>query len=106
MDVAPPSRTAARARELLVLATMMAVALWAVLFVDASSGTTRGRISGLPIGTDFVYFYTLADVGRRGAYDALASLEAFRTEQLRLLPDTADTPYPPVYPPQLALLLS
>jgi hypothetical protein len=85
---------------------MMAAALWSVFLVDASSGTSRGRLSGLPIGTDFVYFYTLAHVGRAGNFDPLGSNAAFYREQMRVVPTAADTPYPPVYPPQLAVLLS
>jgi hypothetical protein len=106
--MAPPPtehRTASRGRELQVLATMLAVILWGVFLFDVSSGTERGRLSGLPIGTDFVYFYTMAHVGLSGHYDALASDAAFANEQLRVVP-TADTLYPPVYPPQLAVLLS
>lgn len=100
------SRTAARARELLVLATMLAVVLWTIFIVDVSSETTRGRLSGLYIGTDFVNFYTLAHVGHSGNYAALASQEAFHAEQVRVLPDSVDTHYPPVYPPQVMLMLT
>jgi hypothetical protein len=100
------ARTHTRARELLVLASVAAAVLWGIFLLDATSGTSRGRVSGLPIGTDFIQFYTLAHIGRDGRYDALGSFERFRAEQLRVLPDTADTPYPPVYPPQVAKALS
>ena len=99
-------QTATRAKELLVLATIVASVLWGITAFDASSGTGRGRLSGLPIGTDFVNFYALAHIGQSGRYEALASFESFRAEQRRLLPRAADTPYPPVYPPQVALAMS
>jgi hypothetical protein len=101
-----PSKTAARARELLVLASMMATVLWGIAIVDATSGTSRGRLSGLPVGTDFINFYTLAHVGAQSRYHVLATLDAFHAEQVRVLPDSDATLYPPVYPAQVALLLS
>ena len=103
--VASP-RSAARARELLVVASIIACVLWGLTGFDLSSGTHRGRLSGLPIGTDFVQFYAMAHVGRSGRYEVLASFESFRAEQQRLLPSAADTFYPPVYPPQVALVMS
>ena len=103
--VASP-RSAARARELLVVASIIASVLWGLTGFDLSSGTLRGRLSGLPIGTDFVQFYAMAHVGRSGRYEVLASFESFRAEQQRPLPSAADTFYPPVYPPQVALVMS
>ena len=103
--VASP-RSAARARELLVVASIIACVLWGLTGFDLSSGTLRGRLSGLPIGTDFVNFYAMAHVGRSGRYEVLASFESFRAEQQRLIPSAADSPYPPVYPPQVALVMS
>jgi hypothetical protein len=107
MATTPQSpRTAARARELLVLASMMAVVLWGIAIIDATSGTSRGRLSGLPIGTDFIQFYTLAHIGHDSRYPALADIDSFHAEQMRVVPGFDATVYPPVYPPQLALLLS
>ena len=97
--------TAARARELLVLASMMATVLWGIAIIDAASGTSRGRVSGLPIGTDFINFYTLAHIGAQSRYQVLATLDTFHAEQVRVLPDSDAVLYPPVYPPQVALLL-
>ncbi len=103
----PGARTAARARELLVLATLLATVLWTIALVDASFGDAgRGGLSGRPVGTDFVNFYTLAHVGHTGRYDRLATVETFHAEQVRVVPDAADLVYPPIYPPQLALMLA
>lgn len=104
ISVAPSP--AARARELLVQATIVACMIWGLTAFDASSGPGRGRLSGLPIGTDFVNFYAMAHIGQSGRYEDLASFESFRAEQQRLVPGAADTPYPPVYPPQVALVMS
>jgi hypothetical protein len=106
MTTTASSRTAARARELLVLASMMAAVLWGIAIVDATSGTSRGRISGLPIGTDFINFYTLAHIGQSSRYSVLATFDTFHAEQARVLPESGAILYPPVYPPQVALLLS
>ena len=102
----PRPNTAARARELLVLASLMAAVLWGIALVDATSGSNRGRLSGLPVGTDFINFYTLAHVGYESRYGVLASLDTFHAEQVRVLPGSDAVLYPPVYPPQVALLLS
>ena len=88
------------------MAAILASVLWGITAFDASSGSSRGRLSGLPIGTDFVNFYALAHVGQSARFEALGSFESFRAEQRRLLPSAADTPYPPVYPPQVAVAMS
>ena len=105
-DTPQRPNASARARELLVIASMMAVALWGIALVDATSSSDRGRISGLPIGTDFVNFYTLAHIGSHSRYQVLATLDTFHAEQVRILPGSNPILYPPVYPPQVALLLS
>ena len=105
MNVAPPSRTAARARELFVLATILAVVMWGIFIVDVG-GTRRGRLSGQPIGTDFVAFYSYARIGLAGSFAMLASPDAFFREQVRLIPESAATRHPPLYPAQVSLLLS
>ena len=50
-------------------------------------------------------FYTLGHVAQAGAFDAITSDDAFLVHQLRLLPASWTTPYPAVYPPQVALLM-
>lgn len=87
-------RTAARAREALVLLSMLFVFTWTIGYVAA-----WGSYS------DFVQFYILGHVAREGAFDALTSNDAFLAQQLRLLPATWTTPFPAVYPPQIALLM-
>jgi hypothetical protein len=102
----PDARTAARQRELLVLAMILAAVLWGLTLFDASGDGRRGRLSGLPIGTDFVAFYTYAKIGLTGQFQDLTSFASFFAAQVALVPVSIDTPHPPLYPPQLALLLS
>ena len=95
-----PPRAAARAREVFVLATMMAAVLWTVGIINKSNLLGPAPLS------DFVQFYTLAQIGRSANYQALESNDAFFAEQLRVLPESAATPFPPVYPPQIMLLVT
>ncbi len=87
-------RTAARAREVLVLSSMLFVFTW-----------TIGLVAAWGSYSDFVVFYTLGHVAKEGVGGAFTSNEAFLVEQLRLLPASWTTPYPAVYPPQIALLM-
>ena len=46
------------------MASMMAEVLWGFAHIDATSDTGCRQLSGLPIGTGVLQFYTLAHIGR------------------------------------------
>ncbi len=86
-------------------ATVLAVALWAFAVLDFATPSPYLRYSGSVKGTDFVQFYTAAAAAKRGAYEALVSAPLFNAEQVRLVPESGRQFYPPVYGPQVALVL-
>ena len=91
------------ARKALVHAVAVATVLWAFAVVVQFAGSTNRSIAGPLKGTDFVQFYTLGFIARhnpRELYDA----HAFHARQSELVPESADLIYPPVYPPQIALV--
>jgi len=78
---------------MLVLGTMLFVFTWTL---EALSGAHY---------SDFVVFHTMGHVASARDFIALTSDAALQSWQLRLLPASAATLYPSVYPPQIALLM-
>ena len=99
----PP--TSARATELLAQARILAVIMWALLIFDSTSATAVGRLSGLVVGTDFVQFYTTASAAREGRLSDVAVMSGLHAQQIRVVPESHASHFPPVYPPQVALVL-
>ena len=84
---------------------VLAIGLWTVAAFDAATPTWRLR-TGQVKGTDFVHFYTLAQVGARDGGRTFADLQAQRSIQLSVRPESIDDWYPPVYGPQVAVALA
>lgn len=89
----PPTRAERRARETLVLGSMLFVFTWTI------------EVLAGPHYSDFVVFYTMGHVAAAGDFIALTSDAALQAWQRDLLPASVSTPYPSVYPPQIALLM-
>ena len=92
------------AKEARSHAILLAVLTWLVSLVTTVGGSGRMSMLGVINAPDFVHFYTfgrLAGESRiRDAYD----WQRFHTEQVSLVPESAKSIYPPVYPPQAAIL--
>ena len=87
-------------------AAIAAVVLWAVAFLLLTSGTRYRDPFGQLKWTDFVHFYTLGHVAREGPVSDLYDPEALHRRQVSLVPASASERYPPVYPPQMAILFA
>src|SRR6266567_6736378 len=98
-------RRRAAARDLTLHATLLAVILWAAVGADLLSPGPFGRISRLQKGNDFVQFYTLASLVRSGDFESLEDDAQFRRAQRPYLAPGATRSYPPVYGPQIGVLL-
>ncbi len=83
----------------------LAVALWAVAAIDVATPTWRLR-SGQVKGTDFVHFYTLAQLGASGRASDFADVSAQRAVQVVAVPESSDDWFAPAYGPQVALALA
>jgi hypothetical protein len=94
-----------RRRELLGQLQVLTIVLWTILLVDASSLTPFGRISGLLLGTDFVQFYAAAAAAHDGKLSEATTTAGLREYQVRTVPASHASLFPPVYPPQVALVL-
>jgi alpha-1,2-mannosyltransferase len=101
----PRPRLRLTPRELRGQLIVLAVALWTTAAVNTTVAGPRLR-SGQIKGTDFVHFYTLARLAAEGAAAHFADSAYLRQAQLRMIPESAPEVYPPVYGPQVALLLS
>jgi len=87
-------------------AIVLAVVLWAlVIGVGAIGASVRG-VSASKVATDFVHFYTLGYLARSHQVSTLHDSAALRQAHIDLVPSSAPNVYPPVYPPQVALLFA
>jgi len=57
-------------------------------------------------GVDFINFYTMGVLARTGRVSEIYDLTAFHRAQTALVPASSRDLYPPVYPPQTALLFA
>lgn len=84
---------------------LFASVLWVTSLIIIVGGPGRMSMVGVLNTPDFVHFYTVgrmaADHRIREAYD----WERLHAEQIALVPESAELIYPPVYPPQAAVLL-
>jgi hypothetical protein len=102
----PSARQRTRqARELRLYASCLAAAMWLIVGADIVSPGPLGRQSKLHKGNDFVQFYVMASLAWDGKFDALADERQFRDAQsdYRI---SGNRSYPPVYGPQVALVLA
>src|SRR5918996_5757440 len=84
---------------------LLALVLWTVAAIDIATPTRMMR-TGQVKGTDFVHFYTLSRLAAEGRLHDFADQAAQRDLQLQAIPESADDWYPPVYGPQVALVLA
>jgi len=91
------------AAELRAQAALTAVVLWAVAGVIACTGSGYRSVFGPLKGSDFIQFYTIAQLGDRGA-TILYDSEALHRLQTQLVPESDAERYLSVYPPHLPIL--
>jgi Glycosyltransferase family 87 len=94
------------ARKARMHAVLVACVLWIALIVTFTAGTGNRSIAGPIKGPDFLQFYTSGSLVRTNHTTALYDFNALHRAQVALVPESEPELYPPVYPPQLALLFA
>lgn len=94
------------ARKAKVHAVLLATMLWVALIIMFAVGAGNRSIAGPIKGADFVQFYTLGSLVRTGQFAALYDINALHRAQVTLVPESDPELYPPVYPPQAAIVFA
>jgi hypothetical protein len=84
----------------------VALILWIEAGTVSFTGTNDRGIAGPLKGADFVQFYTLGHLASSGRIAPMYDPALFHQAQAALLPESAREIYPPVYPPQTAVLFA
>src|SRR5262245_9610209 len=92
------------ARRARAHAIVTAIVLWVAVIVIFVAGRGERSIAGPIKGADFLQFYTMGSLVRTGNTAALYDFGGFHQSQVALVPESSPELYPPVYPPQAALL--
>ena len=92
------------ARHATSQAIILGTLLWIAAAVISFAGPGDRGIAGPLKGADFVYFYTLGHLGASGQTGTIYDMKALHDAQVALVPASHSDLYPPVYPPQAALL--
>jgi alpha-1,2-mannosyltransferase len=87
-------------------AILAATLLWIGALVVTFAGPGDRGIAGPLKGADFVHFYTLGHLAAKRQVEAIYDMRALHDAQSALVPASKPEFYPPVYPPQAALLFT
>ena len=87
-------------------AIIAATLLWLGALVVTFAGPGDRGIAGPLKGPDFLQFYTLGYLAAAGQIEAMYDIGALHEAQVALVPESEPELYPPVYPPQAALLFA
>ncbi|MGH7551814.1 MAG: glycosyltransferase family 87 protein, partial [Longimicrobiales bacterium] len=93
-------------RHAKVHAALLALFIWIAAAVIGFAGSGDRGIAGPLKGADFVYFYTLGHLVSSQQTGILYNMTALHDAQVTLVPESGPDLYPPVYPPQAALLFA
>lgn len=85
-------------------AIALALVLWTCTLVSTFGTSSVRSLAGPLKAPDFVQFYTLGHLARAGQIAEAYDPGTFHAAQALLVPESAGDIYPPVYPPQAALL--
>lgn len=96
-------RSAAQAR---IHVALTAAVLWTLLIVTFAAGSGARSLAGPIKGPDFLQFYASGYLVRTHQPERLYDMAALHQAQVALVPESSPELYPPVYPPQLAILFS
>jgi hypothetical protein len=87
-------------------AILLAVTVWIMATVVSFTGTSDRGIAGPLKGADFVQFYTLGHLASAHRISEMYDAASFHEAQAEFLPESAREIYPPVYPPQAAVMFA
>lgn len=87
-------------------AVLTAIVLWIALIITFIAGPGDRSVAGPLKGADFIYFYTVGSLAKTHHTSALYDFDALHAEQIALVPESAAEFYPPVYPPNVALVFA
>lgn len=87
-------------------AILVAVVIWILTAVVSFTGTSDRGIAGPLKGSDFVQFYTLGHLASAHRISEMYDAASFHEAQAEFLPESAREIYPPVYPPQAAVMFA
>jgi hypothetical protein len=85
-------------------AVVLAVILWLAAAVVGFTGPGDRGIAGPLKGADFVQFYTLGHLASSRQVAPMYDPALYHQAQVDLIPESAREIYPPVYPPQAAVM--
>ena len=80
--------------------------LWLMAGIVSFTGTSDRGIAGPLKGADFVHFYTLGHLASSHRVAPMYDAALLHRAQVELIPESAREIYPPVYPPQAAVLFA
>jgi len=92
------------ARQAKAHAVLVSVILWIAAAVVSFTGTSDRGIAGPLKGADFVQFYTFGHLASAHRINEMYDAASFHRAQAEILPESAREIYPPVYPPQAAVM--
>jgi Glycosyltransferase family 87 len=87
-------------------ALVLAVILWVIAAVVGFTGTSDRGIAGPLKGADFVQFYTLGHLAGAHRIAPMYDPALYHRAQVDLIPESRREIYPPVYPPQTAVMFA
>src|SRR5262249_49201038 len=87
-------------------AIALAVFMWASALAIAFMGTSDRSIAGPLKGTDFIHFYALGHLAAAHQTSAMFDIRGLHQAQVGLVPESAESLYPTVYPPQVAVFFA
>ena len=87
-------------------AVVLAVIIWIMAAVVGFTGTSDRGIAGPLKGADFVQFYTLGHLASAHRIEPMYDPALYHQAQVDLIPESRREIYPPVYPPQTAVMFA
>jgi len=87
-------------------ALVLAVILWVIAAVVGFTGTSDRGVAGPLKGADFVQFYTLGHLASAHRIAPMYDPALYHQAQVDLIPESRREIYPPVYPPQTAVMFA
>src|SRR5262249_48451422 len=96
----------ARLRQGKARAIVLVVILWTLAIGVGAIGASLRGVSASKESADFAHFYTLGYLARLHHVSTLYDATALRQAHIDLVPSSSAHVYPPVYPPQVALMFA
>lgn len=87
-------------------AIVLAVILWIIAAVVGFTGRSDRGIAGPLKGADFVQYYTLGHLASAHRIETMYDPALYHQAQVDLIPESSREIYPPVYPPQVAVMFA